>query len=147
MTLASAVTCYVAVKRSLGAVFGSEAQTLAAFVRAVGDIPVSTITPEMCTTFCRGQGPLTPVEAGRHHGGRWKTCDQSSFFVVPFISGRRVVGRRYVLGPHVTNTVARHEEVADAVDRKGCRPMVAIAEAVGTAPSTVRSRPLHRAPG
>jgi integrase/recombinase XerD len=59
MTLTAAVETYVQLKRSLGAVFSSDAHTLAAFVRAVGDVPVSTITPEMCATFCRGQGPPT----------------------------------------------------------------------------------------
>ena len=101
MTLASAVTCYVAVKRSLGAVFGSEAQTLAAFVRAVGDIPVSMITPEMCTTFCRGQGPLTRSWTTKHSALR-------GFF-------RYLVGRGYVSrsplpepGPRIQSTFQRY---------------------------------------
>lgn len=59
MTLAAAVTRYVRIKQSLGAVFASDARMLAAFVRSVGDVSVSTITPEMCTRFCRGQGPPT----------------------------------------------------------------------------------------
>ena len=59
MTVVSAGGAYVRLKQSLGAVFSSGAHTLAAFVRAVGDVSLSTITPEMCTTFCRGQGPPT----------------------------------------------------------------------------------------
>jgi hypothetical protein len=47
MTLASAVETYVRLKQSLGAVFVSDARTLAAFVRAVGDVPVNTITPDV----------------------------------------------------------------------------------------------------
>jgi hypothetical protein len=54
MTLLSAVETYVRLKQSLGAVFSVDARILAAFVRAVGDVSVSTITSEMCTTFCRG---------------------------------------------------------------------------------------------
>ena len=54
MTLVSAIETYVRLKQSLGAVFSVDARILAAFARAVGDVSVSTITPEMCTTFCRG---------------------------------------------------------------------------------------------
>ena len=66
MNLGAAVDSYVRLKQSLGAVFSSDARTLAAFVRAVGDVPVSTITPEMCTTFCRGQGPPTRSWSLKH---------------------------------------------------------------------------------
>jgi integrase len=66
MTLAFAVDAYVQLKQSLGAVFSSDAHTLGAFVRAVGDVSVSTITPEMCTTFCRGQGPATRSWSLKH---------------------------------------------------------------------------------
>ena len=66
MTLASAVEAYVSLKQSLGAVFSVDARILAAFVRTVGDVSVSTITPEMCTTFCRGQGPPTRFWSRKH---------------------------------------------------------------------------------
>jgi integrase/recombinase XerD len=66
MTLASAIETYVRLKQSLGAVYVSDARTLAAFVHAVGDVSVSTITPEMCTTFCRGQGPPTRSWSQKH---------------------------------------------------------------------------------
>lgn len=66
MTLALAVNTYVRLKQSLGAVFASDARMLAAFVRAVGDVSVNTITPEMCTTFCRGQGPPTRSWSLKH---------------------------------------------------------------------------------
>jgi hypothetical protein len=45
--LASAVQTYVGLKQSLGAVFSVDARILAAFVRAVGDVSVSTITGDV----------------------------------------------------------------------------------------------------
>jgi integrase/recombinase XerD len=101
MNLASAVESYVRLKQSLGAVFSSEAQTLAAFVRAVGDLPVSTITPEMCTTFCRGQGPPTRSWSLKH-------CVLRGLF-------RYLVGRGHVShsplpepGPRIQSTFQRY---------------------------------------
>jgi integrase len=101
MTLASAVNHYVEVKRSLGAVFVSDARILTAFVRAVGDASVSAITPEMCATFCRGQGPPTRTWALKHSVLR-------GFF-------RYLVGRRYIShvplperGPRVQSTFERY---------------------------------------
>ncbi len=70
MTLVSAVETYVRLKQSLGAVFSVDARILAAFVRAVGDVSVSTITPEMCTAFCRGQGPPTRCWSRKHEALR-----------------------------------------------------------------------------
>ena len=66
MTLMAAVEAYVQLKQSLGAVFSVDARILSAFGRQVGDISVSTITPEMCTTFCRGQGPPTRFWSRKH---------------------------------------------------------------------------------
>jgi integrase/recombinase XerD len=66
MTLASPIEAYIQLKQSLGAVFSVDARILSAFVRRVGDVPVSMITPEMCTTFCRGQGPPTRFWARKH---------------------------------------------------------------------------------
>ena len=66
MTLALAVDAYVSVKQSLGAIFSTDAHILAAFVRATGDVPVQTITPDMCRAFCRGQGPPTRFWTRKH---------------------------------------------------------------------------------
>ena len=66
MILTSAVDAYVRLKQSLGAVFSVDADILAAFVRTIGDVPVDTITPDMCTTFCRGQGPPTRFWSRKH---------------------------------------------------------------------------------
>ena len=70
MTLTTAVEAYVRLKQSLGAVFSVDARILAAFVRAVGDVSLSTITPEMCATFCRGQGPPTRFWSRKHEALR-----------------------------------------------------------------------------
>jgi integrase/recombinase XerD len=70
MTLVSAVESYVRLKQSLGAVFSVDARILAAFVRAVGDVSVTTITAEMCTAFCRGQGPPTRFWSRKHEALR-----------------------------------------------------------------------------
>ena len=66
MTLASAIEAYIQVRQSLGAIFSVDARILSAFVRRVGDVSVSMITPEMCTTFCRGQGPPTRFWSRKH---------------------------------------------------------------------------------
>jgi integrase/recombinase XerD len=70
MTLSSAVETYVRLKQSLGAVFSVDARILRAFVRAVGDVPVNAITADLCTTFCRGQGPPTRFWSRKHEALR-----------------------------------------------------------------------------
>lgn len=70
MTLASAVEIYVVLKQSLGAVFSVDARILRAFVRGVGDVSVNAITPEVCTAFCRGQGPPTRFWSRKHEALR-----------------------------------------------------------------------------
>jgi integrase/recombinase XerD len=109
MTLSSAVTTYVALKQALGAVFSVDARILAAFVRVVGDVPVTTITPEMCTAFCRGQGPPTRFWSRKHEALR-------GLF-------RYLVGRGHVHqsplsepGPRIASTFQRyiytHDDIA-----------------------------------
>ena len=66
MTLIAAVEAYVRLKQSLGAVFSVDGRILAVFVRAVGDVSLCAITPEMCATFCRGQGPPTRFWSRKH---------------------------------------------------------------------------------
>jgi len=108
MTLVSAVDAYVRLKQSLGAVFSVDARILAAFVRAVGDVSVSTITPEMCTAFCRGQGPPTRFWSRKHGALR-------GFF-------RYLVGRGHVShsplpepGPRIQSTFQRYIYTRDDV--------------------------------
>jgi integrase/recombinase XerD len=59
MKLSSATENYVALRRSLGAVFSVDARILRSFGRAVGDVPLQAITPEDCRRFCRGKGLAT----------------------------------------------------------------------------------------
>ena len=110
MTLVSAVETYVRLKQSLGAVFSVDARILTAFVRAVGDVPVSTITPEMCTAFCRGQGPPTRFWSRKHEALR-------GLF-------RYLVGRGHVChsplpepGPRIQSTFQRYIYTRDDVAR------------------------------
>lgn len=110
MTLVSAVETYVRLKQSLGAVFSVDARILTAFVRAVGDVPVSTITPEMCTAFCRGQGPPTRFWSRKHEALR-------GLF-------RYLVGRGHVShsplpepGPRIQSTFQRYIYTRDDVVR------------------------------
>jgi integrase/recombinase XerD len=110
MTLLSAVETYVRLKQSLGAVFSVDARILAAFVRAVGDVSVSTITSEMCTTFCRGQGPPTRFWSRKHEALR-------GLF-------RYLVGRGHVShsplpepGPRIQSTFQRYIYTRDDVVR------------------------------
>jgi integrase/recombinase XerD len=59
MTLLPAIEAYIRLKRSLGAVFSSDARILQSFGRRLGDIPLHTISSETCHAFCRGPGPPT----------------------------------------------------------------------------------------
>jgi integrase/recombinase XerD len=110
MTLTSAVTTYVALRQALGAVFSVDARILAAFVRTMGDVPVRTITPEMCTAFCRGQGPPTRFWSRKHEALR-------GLF-------RYLVGRGHVNhsplpepGPRIASTFQRYIYTHDDVVR------------------------------
>lgn len=59
MKLHEAIESYIVLKRSLGAVFSSDACVLRSFGRVVGDVPVETIRGKTCHVFCRGAGPPT----------------------------------------------------------------------------------------
>ena len=70
MKLSSAIENYVALKRSLGAVFSVDAGILGSFSRAVGDVCLEAITPEDCRTFCRGRGLPTRFWERKHESLR-----------------------------------------------------------------------------
>ena len=70
MTLSSAADAFVTLKRALGAVFTVDARILQSFVRAVGDIPVTAVTPATCYAFCRGTGPPTRFWSRKHEALR-----------------------------------------------------------------------------
>jgi len=59
MTLAECIDAYVAVKRSLGMRFRSEAELLRAFGRAMGNIDIVAVNPEAVRAFLAGTGPVT----------------------------------------------------------------------------------------
>ncbi len=67
MKLHAAVDSYVALKRSLGAVFAAETRVLRFFERTLGDLPVEAISPEACRAFCRGTGPPTSWWERKYH--------------------------------------------------------------------------------
>jgi integrase/recombinase XerD len=66
MNLSSAVENYVALKRSLGAVFSVDARILRSFTRVVGDVDLEVITPDDCRKFCRGKGLPTRFWERKH---------------------------------------------------------------------------------
>ncbi len=70
MKLNEAVESYVALKRSLGAVFSADARILRSFARALGDIPVETIDAQATNAFCRGTGPPTRWWERKHQALR-----------------------------------------------------------------------------
>lgn len=61
MTLITAVESYVSIKRSMGAVFTTDARILRSFGRALEDVSLEAISPEMCQTFCRGGSNAPPT--------------------------------------------------------------------------------------
>jgi integrase/recombinase XerD len=56
MTLIEAVENYLALKRSMGAVFSADARIMRSFGRTMGDVPLAAIARERCHSFCRGTG-------------------------------------------------------------------------------------------
>jgi len=67
MTLSEAVESYLALKRSLGAVFAADARILHSFGRVFGDMPIDSISCEACEAFCRGTGPPTRFWERKYH--------------------------------------------------------------------------------
>jgi site-specific recombinase XerD len=59
MTLAACIQSYVAFKWSLGMRFRSEAETLRAFGRSMGDRDLVEVTPDAVRAFLAGTGPIT----------------------------------------------------------------------------------------
>ncbi len=59
MTLTEATDSYVALKRSMGAVFSADTRILRSFARTLGDIPLGNIDRQATHAFCRGIGPPT----------------------------------------------------------------------------------------
>ena len=136
MTLASAVETYVSLKQSLGAVFSVDARILAAFVRAVGDVSVSTITPDMCTAFCRGHGPPTRFWSRKHEALR-------GLF-------RYLVGRGHVShsplpepGPRISSTFQRYIYTHDDVVRLVEAAVQPVHPATLIQPQTLRLSLIH----
>ncbi len=110
MTLTSAVETYVRLKQSLGAVFSVDARILSAFIRAVGDVSVSTLTPEMCTAFCRGHGPPTRFWSRKHEALRG---------LFQYLVGRGHVSHSPLPepGPRIQSTFQRYIYTRDDVHR------------------------------
>jgi integrase/recombinase XerD len=67
MTLTEAVDSYIALKRSLGAVFSAETRILRSFARAIGDVPLDAIDSEETHAFCRGTGAPTQWWVRKHY--------------------------------------------------------------------------------
>lgn len=70
MKLSSAIENYVALKRSLGAVFSVDARILRSFSRTLGDISLEAIASEDCRKFCRGKGLPTRFGERKHQSLR-----------------------------------------------------------------------------
>jgi integrase/recombinase XerD len=59
MSLHEVIEAYVAFKRSLGARLESEARTLRAFARSMGDADIEDVKPASVLAFIAGTGPVT----------------------------------------------------------------------------------------
>ncbi len=70
MTLNEAIDSYIALKRSLGAVFSAETRILRSFARTLGNIPLDTIDVQATHAFCRGTGPPTRWWERKHQALR-----------------------------------------------------------------------------
>jgi site-specific recombinase XerD len=67
MKLSAAIDSYITLKRSLGAVFRAETRILRCFEHRFGDVPIETLSPAACRTFCRGTGPPTRWWERKHY--------------------------------------------------------------------------------
>lgn len=59
MSLHEVVEAYIAFKRALGIRLDSQARTLRAFCRSVGEIDVANVKPDAVLAFLAGKGPIT----------------------------------------------------------------------------------------
>ncbi|MCP4283600.1 MAG: integrase, partial [Gammaproteobacteria bacterium] len=59
MKLAQVVYDYVALKQSMGSRFHTEATTLKAFCKAVGDVVITDVEPQQVESYLAGTGPVT----------------------------------------------------------------------------------------
>ena len=59
--------CYIAYKRSLGMGFRTEAVSLRAFIKAVGDVDLEAVQPLAFRRFLDGNGPLTAFWFSTYH--------------------------------------------------------------------------------
>ena len=59
MKLAQIVHDYVVLKQSMGSRFHTEATTLKAFCKAVGDIAITDVEPQQVESYLAGTGPVT----------------------------------------------------------------------------------------
>lgn len=72
MSFNDIIADYITQQRSLGKRYSSEANTLKAFGRSIGNVPVRDIDPEMISRFVdRG---ATSYELGARSIARWQVC-------------------------------------------------------------------------
>lgn len=113
MTLTHAIDTYLTLKRSLGALFSNQEVILRAFSRAVGDLPLDTISAEACSTFCCGTGPLTRFSENKHQALR-------SFFNYLLSRGYLEVSPLQEPGPRAPRSfqpyIYSHEELQRLLD-------------------------------
>ena len=66
MKLLEAIDKYVALKRSLGAIYTTEERRLRSFARSVGEVSIDNVTPDQCQRFCFGSEPPTRYGVSKH---------------------------------------------------------------------------------
>ena len=101
MNLSTAIDSYIALKRSLGAVFRAETRILRSFLQQFGDIPLDELGSEACRAFCRGMGPPT----------RWwerKYYTLRDFFAFWLARGHLAVSPLQNAGPKLSRSFEPH---------------------------------------
>lgn len=101
MKFSVAIDSYVTLKRSLGAVFRAEMRILKGFEHVCGDVPIETISPAACRTFCRGAGPPTRWWERKHYALR-------DFFAFWVARGHLAVSPLIDAGPKVPRSFEPH---------------------------------------
>lgn len=101
MTLTEAIESYLALRRSLGAVFKAETRILHSFGRILGDVPLDSIRRETCQAFCRGSGPPTRFWERKHHTLR-------GFFSYLITRGHLTASPLPLVGPAIPRSFQAH---------------------------------------
>jgi integrase/recombinase XerD len=145
MKLGAAAQSYISLKRSLGAVFRTEARVLTSLQRTIGNVALETIEPQACLSFCRGTGPPTRFWERKHQTLRCFFAflvSRGHLAVSPLVGPDPKVPRSFVPYIYSRDELRRLLGATAILDTGRCalqsltfRPLVSLLYASGLRPS------------